>query len=143
MVNVIRSERTGAMPEQSIRVVKEYYDRVINGRDLDAVEEYFADARMVEGVRRGCFAYFNAFPDLHVSLDEVIADGDRVFVRSTTTGTHDGDYKGIEPTGRHMSVESAEVFHVKDGRFESYWCLANVAGLMRQLTEEPAAATTA
>jgi predicted ester cyclase len=129
------------MSEQSTKRVGEYYDRVINGRDLDAVEEFFADERTVEGVRRGCFSYFNAFPDLHVAIDEMIADGDRIFVRSTTTGTHDGDYKGIEPTGRHMSVESAEVFHVKDGKFEGYWCLANVAGLIRQLTEEPAVAS--
>jgi predicted ester cyclase len=91
----------------------------------------------------GDFAYFNAFPDLHVSLDELIAEGDRVFVRSTMTGTHDGDYKGIEPTGRHISAESAEVFRVGDGAFQGYWCLANVAGLMRQLTEEPAIATGA
>ena len=46
-------------------------------------------------------------------------------------------------TGRHISAESAEVFRVVDGRFEGYWCLANVAGLMRQLTEEPAVATSA
>jgi predicted ester cyclase len=130
------------MSEQSKQVVRDYYARVINGRDLDAVEEFFADARMVEGIRRGCFAYFNAFPDLHVSLEELIAEGDRVFVRSTMTGTHDGDYKGIEPTGRHISAESAEVFRVQDGVFQGYWCLANVAGLTRQLTEEPAVATT-
>lgn len=126
---------------ESTQRVKEYYERVINGRDLDAVEEFFADERMVEGVRRGCFAYFNAFPDLHASLDELITEGDRVFLRSTMTGTHDGDYKGIEPTGRHISTDCAEVFHVEDGKFQGYWCLTNVAGLMRQLTEEPAVTT--
>lgn len=125
----------------STQLVKEYYARVINGRDLDAVGEFFADERMVENVRRGCFSYFNAFPDLHVSLDELITEGDRVFLRSTMTGTHDGDYKGIEPTGRHVSADCAEVFRVKDGKFEGYWCLSNVAGLMRQLTEDPVATT--
>lgn len=129
------------MSEQSKQVVRDYYARVINGRDLDAVEEFFTDPRMVEMVRRGCFSYFNAFPDLHVGLDELIGEGDRVFLRSTLTGTHDGDYKGIEPTGRHVSTECAEVFHVQDGAFAGYWCLTNVAGLMRQLTEEPAVAS--
>ena len=51
------------------------------------------------------------------------------------TGTHDGEYKGIPATGRHVSSESAEVFRIADGKFAGYWCLANVAGLMRQLTE--------
>ena len=89
---------------------------MINGRDLDAVGEYFADERIVEGVRRGCFSYFTAFPDLHVSLDELIAEGDSVFLRSTLTGTHDGEYKGIPATGRHVAAEAAEVFRVEDGK---------------------------
>ena len=129
------------MSEENKEVVREYYARVINGRDLEAVGEFFVDDRMVEGVKSGCFRYFEAFPDMHVALDDLIAEGDRVFLRSTMTGTHDGDYKGLEPTGRHVSTECAEVFHVQDGTFAGYWCLTNVAGLMRQLTEEPAVAS--
>ena len=129
------------MSEQNKQIVRDYYARVLNGRDLEAVADYFADERMVEGVKAGCFRYFEAFPDLHVALDEVIAEGDRVFLRSTMTGTHDGEYKGIPPTGRRIAAESAEVFRVADGKFVGYWCLANVAGIMRQLTEEVAVAT--
>ena len=83
------------MSEENKELVRRYYAEVLNGRNLDAVGDYFADERMVEGVRRGCFSYFEAFPDLHVSVDELIAEGDRVFCRSTMTGTHDGEYKGI------------------------------------------------
>jgi predicted ester cyclase len=131
------------MSEHNKDVVREYYARVINGRDLDAVSEFFADERMVEGVRGGCFRYFEAFPDMHVALEDLIAEGDRVFLRSTLTGTHDGEYKGIPPTGRHVATECAEVFRIADGKFAGYWCLTNVAGLMRQLTEEPAVVVNA
>ena len=124
------------MSEQNKALVQRYYDEVLNGRNLDAVGDYFADERVVDGVRRGCFSYFQSFPDLHCSIDELIAEGDRVFCRSTITGTHDGEYKGIPPTGRHVASESAEVFRIGDGKFVGYWCLTNVAGLMRQLTEE-------
>jgi len=124
------------MSEQNKELVRRYYSQVLNGRELDSVGDYFADERMVEGVKRGCFSYFQAFPDLHAAVDELIAEGDRVFCRSTMTGTHDGEYKGIPPTGRQMSAESAEVFRIVDGKFAGYWCLTNVAGLMRQLTEE-------
>jgi predicted ester cyclase len=127
------------MSDENKDIVRRYYAEVINGRDLDAVDTFFADERMVEGVRRGCFSYFTSFPDMHVSLDELIAEGDTVFLRSTLTGTHDGEYKGIPPTGRHVATECAEVFRIAGGRFVGYWCLTNVAGLMRQLTEEPAA----
>ena len=124
------------MSEQNKDRVRSYYDEVLNGRNLDAVGDYFADERMVEGVRGGCFSYFTSFPDLHISLDELIEEGDAVFVRSTMTGTHDGEYKGIPPTGRSISADSAEVYRIADGKFVGYWCLANVAGLMRQITEE-------
>lgn len=139
----VMSERTfsGAgtrevqMSEENKALVRSYYEQVLNGRDLDAVEDYFTDERIVEGVRRGCFSYFEAFPDLHCAIEELLAEGDSVFCRSTMTGTHDGEYKGIPATGRHIASESAEVFTVVDGRFVGYWCLSNVAGLMRQLTE--------
>jgi predicted ester cyclase len=127
--------------DQNKALVRSYYDQVLNGRDLDAVDEYFADERVVDGVRRGCFSYFQSFPDLHSSVEELIAEGDRVFCRSTMTGTHDGEYKGIPPTGRHIASESAEVFRIADGKFVGYWCLSNVAGLMRQLTEEQVVAS--
>jgi predicted ester cyclase len=138
---VLQAMKGDVMSEQNKQVVREYYERVMNGRDLDAVGDFFVDERLVEGVKGGCFRYFEAFPDLHIALDDLISEGDRVFVRSTMTGTHDGEYKGIPATGRHVAAESAEVFRVADGRFVGYWCLTNVAGLMRQLTEEVASST--
>lgn len=125
------------MPEIK-EIIEEYYARVLNGRELDTIADYWADSRMVEAVTKGCLSYFDAFPDLHISLDELIAEGGSVFVRSTFTGTHDGEYKGIPPTGRSVSTDCAEVYRLADGKIASYWCLTNVASLMRQLTEEPA-----
>jgi predicted ester cyclase len=127
------------MSEENKEIVRSYYAEILNGRNLDAVGDYFRDERMVEGVKRGCFSYFEAFPDLHCGIDELIAEGDSVFCRSTITGTHDGEYKGIPATGRQVSAEAAEVYRIADGKFAGYWCLTNVAGLMRQLTDEPVA----
>lgn len=131
------------MTEENKALVRRYYDEILNARKLETLPAFWADEQMIEPVRRGCFSYFTAFPDLHVAIDELIAEGDKVFCRSTMTGTHDGEYKGIPPTGRNISAESAEVFRIVDGKIAGYWCLANVAGLMRQLTEEPVAAASA
>jgi predicted ester cyclase len=128
------------MSERNKDLVRRYYDQVINGRDLDAVGDYFADERTASGVRKGCFYFFQAFPDLHVSLDEFVAEGDRVFLRSTMTGTHDDEFHGIPATGRHMATDSAEVYRIAYGKFIGYWCMVDMSGLMRQLTEEPVAA---
>ena len=69
------------MSEQNKDLVRRYYDQVIDGRGLDAVGDYFADGRIAAMVKKGCFFYFQAFPDLHCSL-EFVAEGDRVFLRS-------------------------------------------------------------
>jgi predicted ester cyclase len=110
------------------------------GRNVDAVGEFFADPQVVERVQRGCFSYLRAFPDLHASIEELVAEGDTVVCRSTTTGTQDGEIKGIPPTGRHIAFDSIDIFRIEDGRFAGYWCQSDVAGLMRQLTEERAVA---
>jgi predicted ester cyclase len=117
-------------------ILETYYERIFNGRELDAIGEYWADQKMRDAVTRGCMSYLDAFPDLHLAIDEMIAEDDRVFVRTTMTGTHDGEYKGIAPTGRNVATDCAEVFRLQDGKIVGYWCLTNVAGLMRQLTEE-------
>jgi predicted ester cyclase len=128
------------MSEQNKELVRRYY-REWNSGNLDIVDELFADERLAAGVRRGCGAYLTAFPDLHTSIEELIAEGDKVVCRSSTTGTHDGEIKGIAPTGRQVSIDAAEIFRIKDGKFVGYWCQADVAGMTRQLAEEqPAAA---
>jgi predicted ester cyclase len=120
----------------SKELLTRYYEQVFNGRDVASIADYWADEQMCEAVTRGCLSYFDSCPDLHISLDEMIAEDDKVFVRSTMTGTHDGEYKGIAPTGRNVAADCAEVYRLADGKIVGYWCLLNVAGMMRQLTEE-------
>src|SRR5215203_5320157 len=76
-------------------ILTRYYDRVFNSREVGAIAEYWADEKMQAAVTRGCISYLDSFPDLHISLEELIEEDGRVFVRSTMTGTHDGEYKGI------------------------------------------------
>ncbi|HSI98636.1 MAG TPA: ester cyclase [Gaiellaceae bacterium] len=127
------------MSDENKALVRKIYDEVLNPRNLDAIETYVADSQLVENIRRGCFVLYGAFPDLHSSIEEIVAEGDKVFLRATSTGTHDGEWMGIPASGRHVAFEYAEVYGVADGMVVSYWCLPDMAGLMRQLTEEPVA----
>ena len=125
--------------DEGKELVRRYYAEVLNGRNLDAVENYFTDERLIAGIRKGCFGYFQSFPDLHCSIEELVVEGDTVFCRSVITGTQDGEYKGIAPTGRNVAADAWEIYRYADGRFVGYSCLTDVAGLTRQLTEERAA----
>jgi predicted ester cyclase len=130
------------MSEEHTSLVRRYYEEAVNAGDVEAIDRFFRPD-LAERVKAGCAAYLRGFPDLHSSLDEVVAQGDTVMVRGTITGTHDGLLKGLQPTGRRVAIEFAESYRIRDGVFVGYWCLADVAGLMRQLTAEAAAASAA
>jgi steroid delta-isomerase-like uncharacterized protein len=75
-----------------------------------------------------------AFPDIYVEIQDVIADGDRVAVRRTVTGTHDGEFAGIPATGRAVSWTGITIYRIADGQIvETWWCY-DALGLMMQLT---------
>jgi|SRR5579883_1255169 steroid delta-isomerase-like uncharacterized protein len=74
----------------------------------EGVKEYFADVR--EG-----------FPDMRVTIDDLIAEGDRVVVRSTWRGTHLGTYDGMAATGKRAERTLIQIFRVKDGRILEEW----------------------
>jgi predicted ester cyclase len=76
----------------------------------------------------------DAFPDVTVEIDELVADGDRVAVATTFTGTHTGSLMGVEPTGRRVSVTGIDIVRVEGGRIVEHRGLTDVVGLMRQLS---------
>ena len=79
-----------------------------------------------------------AFPDIHVAVEDVIAEGDKVVCRDTVTGTHQGEYRGLPPTAR--SVRYNEIFIVRfaGGRIAEIWGVVDVFSQMRQLGAIPA-----
>ena len=79
-----------------------------------------------------------AFPDLHLVVSDLIAEGDRVVTRCTTSGTHLGDYFGVPPTGRHVVISEVQVFRITDTRIQELWLTFNVLGLLGQIGMIPA-----
>jgi steroid delta-isomerase-like uncharacterized protein len=80
-----------------------------------------------------------AFPDLHIEINDLIAEGDKVVSRNTVTGTHQGDYMGLAPTGRSVTYDEIFVFRFADGRIVETWGVVDVAAQMRQLGVLPGA----
>ena len=77
-----------------------------------------------------------AFPDLVITLDEVIAEGDFVAARSTSRGTHRGDFMGMKPTGRSMTMPTLTMVRLRDGKIAESWVKNDIAALMRQIGAE-------
>ncbi len=74
-----------------------------------------------------------AFPDLHVAVEDLIAEGDKVVSRNVVTGTHLGEYMGHPPTGRSVSYDEIFIVRFADGRVVETWGVVDVLSQMRQL----------
>lgn len=75
-----------------------------------------------------------AFPDLRAHVDDIVAAEDKVALRLTLSGTHQGDFQGIQASGRTIGYVSHEFYRVADGLFAEEWICSDTASLFRQLT---------
>jgi steroid delta-isomerase-like uncharacterized protein len=79
-----------------------------------------------------------AFPDLQVAVEDVIAEGDKVVCRDTVTGTHQGEYRGLPPTGKSVTYNEIFILRFVNGRIAEIWGVVDVFSQMQQLGAIPA-----
>ena len=75
----------------------------------------------------------SAFPDFHKSIDDMVAEGDKVVLRYTIEGTHKGTFAGIPATGKHVSIKGNEIYKIEGRKILEWWDFADYLGLMTQL----------
>ncbi|MGD1004625.1 MAG: ester cyclase [Methanoregulaceae archaeon] len=81
-----------------------------------------------------------AFHGLHVTIDDIMADGDKVTARFTARGVHNGEFMGLPPTGKPITMTGIEIFRIQEGKIAELWGEANLMGLMQQLGILPGSA---
>ena len=79
----------------------------------------------------------SAIPDLRVVVEDMIAEGDKVAVRYTLEGTHEGELFGVPPTGQRLSIKSISVERVSDGKIIEHWRVTDSLDMMQQLGAIP------
>jgi steroid delta-isomerase-like uncharacterized protein len=84
-----------------------------------------------------------AYPDLHITIEDLVEEGDRVVSRNTVTGTHQGEYMGIPPTGKSVTYNEIFIFRFAGGRLAETWGVVDVLSQMRQLGAIPGGADRA
>ena len=94
-----------------------------------------------EGLKKVIAMYREAFPDLEFTIEDQIAEGERVVTRWTARGTHTGDLWGIPGTGKEVTVTGTSIDRIKDDRIVESWSNWDALGLMQQLGVVPAATT--
>jgi predicted ester cyclase len=121
-------------------LVARYWARAWNEQDSASLNDthapWFAQNGVPLGVARFrelLAGFLESFPDMHVTIEDVVADGDRVVMRVTYRGTHLGEYQGIAPTGRTVGVGGLEMFLILGGRIVQHWHETDHLGILQQI----------
>ncbi|MGH2986921.1 MAG: ester cyclase [Solirubrobacterales bacterium] len=101
------------------------------------------DTRGTEGYRQYYAALRTAFPDIHFTIEDQIAEGDKVVTRWTARGTHRGEYAGVPATGREGVIAGVTTDRIADGRSVECWTNLDELGMLRQLGVIPGAGQAA
>lgn len=128
------------MGSDNAALVRQAFDAVWRDADFGLMSEDYLDHNpapgrpgTLEGLQQLRELTLAGFPDFEVRVEETIAEGDLVAVRLTQTGTHEGTFMGIPPTGRRATWTTMAHLRVADGRVVERWGVVDGLALMRQL----------
>jgi predicted ester cyclase len=104
--------------------------------NLDTAEELFAPEQ-AEAAKQEAADFRRGFPDVVSTIEDLIAEGDKVVARWTSHATHRGEYMGIPPTGREVEFAGISVYRIERNRITESWTVEDELGLMRQIGTVP------
>ena len=135
--------------EDNKALVRRAYEEIFDQGNLAVVDELISPdyiehdpnfpqpVRGPEGLKQYFMVFRTAFPDTHVTIEDMVAEGDTIAVRHTYRGTHKGDLMGMPPTGKQVTVTGIVIHRIANGKFVESWVNADNLGLMQQLSVVP------
>ncbi len=132
------------MSEANKAMMRRFYDEVVNKGNLDEIDARIAQDLIEhnpppgvpsgpEGMEQSVAMFRAAFPDIRVTIHDTLAEGDKVVVRATASGTHRGELMGIPATGRRIAVDEIHIVRCIDGKVVEHWGVEDSLGMMQQL----------
>jgi steroid delta-isomerase-like uncharacterized protein len=130
-------------------VARRLLDEAFNRGNLDVIGELIhpdlvyhtpdGDIRGLDGARQLVLAMRSDFPDFRVTVEDVLAEADKVVVRFTDSGTYQGGEFGVTAAGKHVTWTGVDIFRIAHGKIIEGWGVGDMLGLMRQLGAYPLA----
>ena len=127
--------------DENKAIIARANEEILNKGNLAYVDEVFAGDYSLDGVKRGPEAIRefaaevrDAFPDLHVTVERIVAEGNRVAWQRTHSGTHKGEYMGFPASGKKVKWRGIIISTIKDGKIVEEWSLSD---LQQQLRTKP------
>ena len=123
--------------EENKTIVRKWIE-AYNNRNLDSLKEYVApdfvdhtnNIQGLEALIQVMNMGFMGVPDWHETIEDIIAEGDKVWVSLTYTGTHTGEMFGLAPTGKKITASSIDMFRIANGKLAEYWNVTDKLALL-------------
>ena len=138
-----KRETEEEMSEQNKTLARRWFEDLFSRGNLDAANEILSaefvdhltheDERGLEELKHYVGIYRNAFPDIQDIVEDIVAEGDKVVVRWLSSGTHQGEFMGVAPTGRHVTFTGMRLFRIADNKIVESWVNIDERGLQEQL----------
>ena len=134
--------------EENKVLIRRFYEEVFNKRNVAALDDFYAPDHIdhtlppglpvgPEGTKQAIATMLEGFPDLHITIEDMIAEGDKVVIRFTTHGTQQRTLGGIPPTGKQVAVSTIEITRIVGDKIVEDWGLDDRLGMLQQLDLVP------
>ncbi|MDP8901548.1 MAG: ester cyclase [Actinomycetota bacterium] len=142
-------KRRKAMSEENKALARRWFEELFNAQNLDVADEITAQDSVnhdplltglpsgPEGSKHVVNLYHGAFPDAQITVEDAIAEGDKVVTRWTGRGTHQGEFMGVAPSGNRVEVAGITINRVSGGKIAETWNIYDALGMMQQIGAMP------
>jgi steroid delta-isomerase-like uncharacterized protein len=131
------------MSEQNKTLARRWFEDLFSRGDLDTANQILSadfvdhlpreEERGIEELKHYVSSYRTAFPDIQDTVEEIVAEGDKVVVRWRSRGTHQGEFMGVAPTGREVAFTGMRLFRIAENKIAESWVNIDERGLQEQL----------
>jgi steroid delta-isomerase-like uncharacterized protein len=129
--------------ERNKAIVRRFIDEIFLGGNFDSVDELLTEDFLPhtwgsmqpgrDGLKEAIQRVQAGISDERMQIHDIIAEGDRVAVRLTSSATHTGDFMGMPASGKRYEIGEIHIFRLEDGRVAEHWHQADFMGMMKQL----------
>jgi steroid delta-isomerase-like uncharacterized protein len=141
---MLTTEQAQSNEQANVEIVTAFIESFWNQKELHCTEQLLSENYIdhaytpgsLDGLKQMAGLLNTAFPDQHSTINEIVAQGDKVIVRMVMRGTHQGEFRGTSPTGNPIEAVVYREYVIRDGKIAEHWALFDTATLLRQIGAE-------
>jgi len=128
------SEKNSSQEKRNKILVESFIEEIFNKHNLSVIENYLTPqaGKGNEGFKQFLSAFFNAFPDWHANLEQIVAENNLVVIFLNGSGTHQGEFQGMPPTRKPVNIRSADLYRIENGIIVEHRDVVDQLNLLQQ-----------